>query len=235
MVRPGLNVATVLAFSVLLGACATTQSIPQSTELPTLTKAGVQPGDQLVIVFYTAAGTQLVEISGDRTVDDNGEIFLPFLGTVSVIGLRAAEIRELLEVRYGSLYSDPVIEVVANIHVNVTGAVGRAGRFFLPPSSTLIDALSMAGGSTSEVDVSLQGGASDASRVRLVRDGLSTEIDLRPLEVRPAVLALRIQSGDWLHVPRARRSQRRDDITFIGSILSTLLSVASLIVIAGQN
>jgi protein involved in polysaccharide export with SLBB domain len=156
------------------------------------------------------------------------------LGTVPVIGLNAEGIRDVLEVRCGTLYSDPVIEVVANIHVNVTGAVGRPGRFFLPSSATLIDAIAIAAGSSSEVDVSLQGGASDPGRVRLVRDGVSTVVDMRPLEIRPEVLVLRIQSGDMLHVPRALRSQRRDDITFISAILSALVSVATLIVLAGQ-
>jgi len=179
MVRPGGGVVTALALSFFLGACATTQSIP-NTALPTVTKTGVQPGDQVVIVFYTAAGSKFGEITGDRTVDDNGEIFRPFLGTVSAIGLEADGIRELLEARYSTLYADPVVEVVANIHVNVTGAEGRAGRFFLPPSASLIDTLSMAGGSTSEVDVALPGGASDPSQVHLVRDGISTVIDMRP-------------------------------------------------------
>ena len=233
MARPRGVAVTVLAFSLFLGACATTQSIPL-TELPRLTKTGVQPGDQLVIAFYTAAGTELQEVSGERTIGDNGEIFLPFLGTVSVLGLDAQAIRELLEERYGALYSDPVVEVVANIHVNITGAVSRAGQYFVPPTATVIDALSLAGGAGSEVDVGLQGGASDPSRVRLVRDGVASVIDMRPLDVRPEVLSLRVQSGDWLHVPRAIRSQRRDDVTFYGTVLTTLLTLVSLIVLISR-
>ena len=133
-----------------------------------------------------------------------------------------------------ALYSDPVVEVVANIHVNITGAVSRAGQYFVPPSATLVDALALAGGAGSEVDVGLQGGASDPARVRLVRDGVATVIDMRPLDVRPEVLSLRVQSGDWLHVPRAIRSQRRDDVTFYGTVLTTLLTLVSLIVLIGR-
>ena len=96
MARPCGIAVTVFAFSLFLGACATTQSIPQVTELPALTKRGLQPGDQLVIAFYTAAGAELQEVSGERTIDDNGEIFLPFLGTVSVLGIDVQAIRELL-------------------------------------------------------------------------------------------------------------------------------------------
>ncbi len=80
-----------------------------------------------------------------------------------------------------------------------------------------------------------EGGAADPANVRLVREGVSTIIDMRPLEIRPVVLDLRVQSGDWLHIPRAVRSERRDDISFYGSILSTLLTFVSLIVLVGQN
>lgn len=233
MARPRRIAVIVFAFSLFLGACATTQSPPAATEPPPLTKTGVQPGDQLVIAFYTAAGTELAEVSGERTIDDNGEIFLPFLGTVSVLGLDAGTIRELLEERYGALYSDPVVEVVANIHVNITGAVSRTGRYFLSPSATLVDALALAGGASSEVGGGA-GGASDPSRVRLVRDGTATIIDMRPLSVRPQFLSLRVQSGDWLHVPRAPRSRLREDISFYGTVLTTLFTLASLIVLIAR-
>ena len=140
----------------------------------------------------------------------------------------------LLEERYGTLYADPVIEVTANVHINVTGAVRLPGRYFILPSATLVDALAHAGGASSEIDIGLQGGASDPSRVRLVRDGVVTVIDLRPLAVQPEVLSLRIQSGDWIHVPRAVRSKIRESIPFYGSALTVLLTLASLIVLIAR-
>ena len=151
-----------------------------------------------------------------------------------MVGLESAEIRRLLEDRYGALYSDPVVEVDTNVNVNVTGAVRTGGQFYVPPSATLVDVLARAGGVTSEVDVGLSGGASDPSQVRLVRDGVATVIDLRPLEIRPEVISLRVQSGDWLYVPRAPGSQTREQITFWGSLLSTALTAASLIVLITQ-
>ena len=91
----------------------------------------------------------------------------------------------------------------------------------------------MAGGVTSEIGA-IQGGASDPSRVRLVRDGVATVIDLRPLDVRPEILELKVQSGDWLFVPRAPRSQFREDVTLYGTVLSTLFTLASLIVLISR-
>ena len=230
MVKSGGAAALVFVLSLLLGACASSGSI-SLMDLPQVTRAGVQPGDQVNIAFYTAAGTRLAEVSGERTVDPNGELFLPFLGTIQVVGMETADIRRLLEERYGALYSNPVVEVITNVNVNITGAVRSPGQFYVPPSATLVDALALAGGVTSEIDLGLAGGASDPSQVRLVRNGVATVLDLRPLEIRPEIIDLRIQSGDWLYVPRAERSQLREQISFWGSTLTVLFTGASLIVL----
>ncbi len=236
MVKSGGAVALVFVLSLLVGACASSGPMPVegAVELPRVTRTGVQPGDQVNITFYTAAGVRLAEVSRERTVDPDGELFLPFLGTVPVIGMESADIRRLLEELYGALYSDPVIEVDTNVNVNITGAVRSAGQFYVPPSATLVDVLARAGGVTSEVGVGISGGASDPSQVRLVRDGVATVIDLRPLAIRPEVLSLRVQSGDWLYVPRAQRSQTRDEIAFWGSLFTTLLAAVSLIILIAQ-
>ena len=233
MVKSCGAAALVSSLCLLLGACASNRSIEQVgvLELPEITRTGVQPGDQVIIAFYRADGTRLEEISAERTVDPNGELFLPYLGRVRAVGLDSSEIRELLEQRYGAIYANPVIEVVTTINVNITGAVRNPGRFFVSPSATLVEAMAQAGGIQSEVDVGLVGGASDPSQVRLVRDGVSTVIDMRPLSIRPEVVGLQVQSGDWLFVPRARRSQLRQDINFWGSLFTTALTLASLIVL----
>ncbi len=233
MVQSDGAVALVFVFSLSLGACASSGPAPiENPVLPRLTSTGVQTGDQVIIAFYTAAGVEVTEVSGERTVDPNGEIFLPFLGTVPVAGMETDDIRRLLVDRYSALYSDPVVEVVTNVSVNITGAVGQPGQFFLPASATLVDALARAGGVSSEVAAS--GGASDASQVRLVRDGVGTVIDMRPLEIRPQVLDLQIQSGDWLYVPRAQRSAVREQVAFWGTVFTTLFTAASLVVLIAR-
>ena len=233
MVKSGGAIALVFALSMLLGACASSGT-KIVTDFTQLTRTGVQPGDQVTIAFYTSAGTELPEVSGERTVDPNGELFLPFLGTVPVVGLGTAGIRQLLEERYSALYSGPVVEVVTSVNVNITGAVRNGGQFFVPPFSTLVDALARAGGTTSDVDVGLSGGASDPGQVRLVRDGMTFVVDLRPMGMNPEIFSLQVQSGDWLHVPRAPRSQAREQISFWGGLLTTLLTAASLVVLITQ-
>ena len=135
--------------------------------------------------------------------------------------------------RYGALYSNPVIEVVAQVNVNITGAVRNPGRYYVPPSATLVDALAIAGGATSEID-SGAGGAADPSQVRLVRGGVGTVLDLRPLSINPEVIDVLVQSGDWIYVPRAASSQLRENVTFWGSVFSTLFTAASLWILIAQ-
>lgn len=196
-------------------------------------EAVVQAGDQLEIAMFTAAGEQLPEVSGTRIVDRSGRIFLPYVGSVQVQGRNVSDIREHLEERYADFYADPVIDVEAEIRVNVTGAVRVPGNYFVSPTSTIIDALATAGGSSPEVDIGGYGGAADLSRVRLVRTGEMRLLDLRPDVADPEVLQLLVQSGDWLHVPPQPTSQWRSDLQLLSGIFSVAGSIAALVILIG--
>lgn len=190
---------------------------------------GLRSGDQLQISFYTAAGEEIREITGERLVDRAGNIFLPYVGTVRVLGMDATGVRERLEELYASFYDSPVVDVQVQLRVSVTGSVMRPGNYFVDPSSTLIDALATAGGVTPDVTISNINIPSDPSRVRLVREGETRILDLRADAATPESLNLRVASGDWIFVPVKQRSRFRDDLLFLGSILSVATSVALLV------
>jgi protein involved in polysaccharide export with SLBB domain len=197
----------------------------------------IRPGDKLAISFFTAAGTAIPEITGERIVDRDGEIFLPYVGSLQVLGLDAIEVRELLEDRFGAFYSSPVIDVVATLKVNVTGAVPRPGSFFLDPTSTVVDAVSAAGGTGTGISFAGSGGgsvASDPSAVRLVRDGVTSIIDLSADNATEDGTQL-VLSGDWIFVPPAGRSRWRDNIDFISSIVTLIAATAGLILLFSSN
>jgi protein involved in polysaccharide export with SLBB domain len=175
---------------------------------------------------------QIDEVSGVRIVDPSGRIYLPYLGSVGVSGLSAPQIRDLLAEEYSLLYSDPVVEVVSRLKVNVTGAVRDPGHYLLDPSSTLIDALANAGGVASEIDVGYNA-ASDPEKSRFVRNGELFVLDLRPNAVNPDVFSLPIQSGDWIHIPIAERSRVREQVQFWGGVVSLALSTVALVVLIG--
>jgi protein involved in polysaccharide export with SLBB domain len=216
-VRAGLR---ALALVLLLGA-----ALPLSAqEAPTY---GVKPGDELTISFYTSAGDEIDEIAGERTVARDGNIFLPFLGTVEVLGMDAPTIRGFLVELYRPYFENPVIDVEVRLRVSVTGAVGRPGNFFVDPTTTLVDLLAEAGGAQ-ELAVQANARFADASEVRLVRRGQAYILDLRPDGIDPTVVSMRVESGDWLYVPFASRSRWREEVTFWGSVLGLITSVVIL-------
>ncbi|MFP3948017.1 MAG: polysaccharide biosynthesis/export family protein [Gemmatimonadota bacterium] len=223
----------VTAIAILGGAVAPRPVTGQEPVDPIPGEAFVQPGDRLEIAMFTAAGERLPEVSGTRIVDRSGRIFLPYVGSVEVEDRNVGEIRESLAERYASFYSDPVIDVEAEIRVNVTGAVRQPGNYFVSPTSTIIDALATAGGSSPEVDIGGFGGAADLSRVRLVRTGDSRVLDLRPDVADPEVLQLLVQSGDWLHVPPQPTSQWRSDLQLLSGVFSVAGSIAALVILIG--
>src|SRR5262245_27446373 len=107
---------------------------------------GVRPGDQVETTFYTAGGELLGSVQGNRLVDRDGNLFFPYVGTVHVEGLDAADIRALLLQKFEPFYKDPVVTVNVKLKVNITGVVGAPGHYLFDPTTTVIDAVSQAGG-----------------------------------------------------------------------------------------
>jgi polysaccharide export outer membrane protein len=192
----------------------------------------LRPGDRVTVDVFTAAGQRVDVVSGARIVDREGTMYLPYVGSVSAAGLDEAGLRERLAQLFGSFYDQPVVNVKVELRVNVTGSVGRPGQYYLDPSATIIDAISEAGGAASEYALNTIQIPSDQSQVRLVREGKTNILNIRPDEITEAVIQMRVHSGDWIHVPARRRSRVRDELTFWGSIVSFATGIATLIILA---
>jgi hypothetical protein len=67
-----------------------------------------------------------------------------------------------------------------------------------------------------------------------LRDGQTSLLDLRPESPSRVMLEMRIQSGDWIHVPPKARSRIRDDITFWSGVISLVTSVVAAVVLIGS-
>ena len=189
---------------------------------------GVRPGDQVILDFYTAAGVVLNEVSGERIVDQNGELFLPYIGDVMVLDQSADEIRALLVDRYSAYYQSPVIDVQIKFRVNITGAVRSPGNYLVEPTTTIVDVVSMAGGLGTSVTLGLPGGAADASRVHLFRAGETSIMDLEAEDAYEHLLGMPVISGDWIWVPAEPKSIWRENISLIGGVLGIAVSTVWL-------
>ena len=202
---------------------------------PNASAYSLQPGDRIEIELYTDAGVQLSVVGGERTVDEGGEVFLPYVGSVKVLGMRQDELRDALRVLYEEFYAEPVLDVQVKLSIRVTGSVFSPGRYYLAPTSAILDALTEAGGMMPELTAAgLSNLPSDQSRVRLVRDGESHVLNLRPDEATDAVLNMPIRSGDWLHVPNQARSRVRDELQFWGGVISFVANLVAIIIFVGN-
>lgn len=103
-------------------------------------------GDELLI-----RGWGQIDISNYRTtVDRNGTIYIPTVGTVSVAGIRYERLTEYLKQAIGRYYRNFDLDVTLGrlraIQVFVVGQVRRPGAYTVSSLSTLVNALFASGG-----------------------------------------------------------------------------------------
>jgi len=195
-----LLICLVLVFSLPLSGSA--QALPI-----------LRPGDVLRITVWRNP-----EMSGDFTVLDDGTLAHPLYRTVKVSGLAPSEVDASLRGFLQRYESAPAFVAQPLFRVAVGGEVRNGSVFPLPPTTTIAEAIAMAGGVTERGKL---------ESVRLLRGGSRVVVDLTD----PSLGALGnspVRSGDQLFVER-RVSVFRDYIAPAGSITAALAAIASLI------
>lgn len=138
-------------------------------KLPAVQAISVQPGDKISIIVnsrdpqltdmfnlpYTTRQIGMKQQAtspqglSSYTVNSNGEIDFPVLGSISVAGKSREEIATYIKerIQQENLIKDPVVSVeFVNLSVSVMGEVAKPGRFAIDRDKlTVLDALSMAG------------------------------------------------------------------------------------------
>ena len=160
------------------------------------------PGDAITLVL-----TGDVELVHPRLiVDRSGDVYIPNVGLVTLQGRTLGEVRDVLYLRLGQVYSGVRREAgattefdvsVANlraIQVRVLGAVARPGAYQMSSIGTFLEALYFAGGPTDE---------GSYRNLLLNRDGdVPVEVDLYPyLTVGSTSGDPLMQTGDVVFVP----------------------------------
>ena len=105
----------------------------------------VGPGDEIVI-----RGWGSIDIDFRSTVDRNGMLNLPRVGSFSVAGVKASDLERHLRAQIGRLFTNFNLSVslgqLRAVKVFVVGPAQRPGVYTLPSQSTLLSALVAAGG-----------------------------------------------------------------------------------------
>lgn len=105
----------------------------------------VGPGDELVVRAWGS-----IDVDYRITVDRNGQVSLPKVGSFNVAGVKASELERHLRAQIGRLYTNFNLNVtlgqLRGVTVFVVGPAQRPGVFTLPSQSTLLSAVVAAGG-----------------------------------------------------------------------------------------
>ena len=105
----------------------------------------VGPGDEIVLRAWGS-----IDVDYRSTVDRNGLLNLPKVGSFSVVGVKASELEKHLRAQLGRLYTNFNLSVslgqLRGVKVFVVGPAQRPGVYTLASQSTMLSAVVMAGG-----------------------------------------------------------------------------------------
>lgn len=207
-----IRCAAPITALALTAACSGGPVGAPLSELQPAATVTVKPGDVVAIAFWEEQG-----LSGEHIVDDNGFVHLPLLRGVHVADMSAEAIRERLTELYSEYYTDPLLVVNVKLGVSITGEVTGPGRYTVDPAFNVLDLIGTAGGLRY-----------DANRedIELNRGGQRYIINLDDALLATAPEKLRLQSGDWIYVPRRFWTLSRT--LAYSSILLTIMLVVNL-------
>jgi polysaccharide biosynthesis/export protein len=135
------------------------------------------------------------------TVREDGNISLPYVGTIKADGLYPEQLADSIRTRLASFSQSPQVQVAISQSVGntayVNGAVAKSGRYPLTSAhERLLDVIALAGGSAIDVN--------DAE-LHFTRNGESAT--LRLADLRAEDLAnVQIMPGDRIEIRKKRRS-----------------------------
>jgi protein involved in polysaccharide export with SLBB domain len=103
------------------------------------------PGDELLIRAWGK-----IDLDSRVTVDRNGQVYLPRVGTLNVAGLRFEQVEGYLHAAVSALFKDFELNValgqLRSIQIFVLGSARQPGAYTVGSLSTLVDALFASGG-----------------------------------------------------------------------------------------
>jgi polysaccharide biosynthesis/export protein len=211
-----------LVLALGIGGCASLPSLPAPTERPPLSGTGEEqrptptagytlgPGDMLRVGVYDNP-----DLSQEVTIEADGAFSYPLIGRVQAAGLSVRQLESLLAKRFADGYLvSPQVGVTVTQHksqqVYVMGAVSKPGPYPLQRQTTLLEALSAAGGPTPDAGFEVilthaadkQALPSGTSKVSASADGQSAmRISLEQLMAGGVPQRITLQDGDVIYVP----------------------------------
>ncbi len=207
-----------------IGGCASMPPLPAPAERPPLSGMGEEPRQTPTLGYTLGAGDVLrvnvydnPDLSQEVTIEADGAFSYPLIGRVQAAGLPVRQLEGLLAKRFAEGYLvSPQVGVTVTQHksqqVYVMGAVSKPGPYALQRQTTLLEALSTAGGPTPEAGFEVvlthatdkQALPSGTSKVSATANGQSAmRVSLEQLMAGGVPQRITLQDGDVVYVPAA--------------------------------
>jgi polysaccharide biosynthesis/export protein len=158
-------------------------------------------------------------------VEEDGNVALPVIGRVPVVGLTRMEATQKIEDLYRkTLLKDPIIEVkIVNLKVTVLGEIKAQGNYpLLKDKTTLVEMIGEAGGLTenaNETNIEIIRGSQENAQVTVVnlRDRSSIS--------SPETI---LHNGDIIYIAKNRRAIRNDKVSTFSTVIQPILIITNI-------
>jgi polysaccharide biosynthesis/export protein len=213
-----------LVLALGLEGCASMPRLPAPAERPPLSGMGEEqrqaatagitlgPGDVLRVSVYDNP-----DLSQEVTIGADGAFSYPLIGRVQASDLQVRQLESLLAKRFADGYLvSPQVGVTVTQHksqqVYVMGAVSKPGPYALQRQTTLLEALSAAGGPTPDAGFEIilthaadqQALSSGTSKGSAAANGQpAVRVSLEQLMAGGVPQRIMLQDGDVVYVPKA--------------------------------
>lgn len=163
-----------------------------------LADAALRGGDAIEIRIGGVPPEDATQVSGQYTIDGEGNINMPYIGKVRAGGQTTTQVQKSIESAYrsGEIYSNPTISISTQEKarfVNVSGEVKAPQRVAYTADLTLLSAITAAGGFSDYAD---------QKRVQISRGGQKQVIDIRLVRKDPSK-DVQLLPGDQIQVPQS--------------------------------
>ena len=177
----------------IFGASFFSAAFPPATGAPVPADYIIGPEDEIFLLVW---GQQNFSLS--LTVDRNGDVFIPQVGSVTLAGLQYRQLKDHLKTQLERVFRNFDLSVsmgqLRSIQIYVAGNAARTGMYTVSSLSTMVNALFVSGGP-------LPNGS--MRRIQLRRNGRpAAELDLYDLLLRGDKSGdARLQPEDVIYIP----------------------------------
>ncbi|MDD2659417.1 MAG: polysaccharide biosynthesis/export family protein [Methylococcales bacterium] len=177
----------------------------------------IGPQDRLQITVWEhpelndPGGEKIMPELAGKVVDENGELYYPYVGSIPVAGKTVSEVRSLLTRELSNYFKKVKLDIrvlsFQSHRAVVVGEVRTPGVQTMNETPlTVAEAISRAGGVTPDADM---------SNVALARDGKAYKIDVLELYAKgKSTQNLLLKDGDVLYVP----DQKDNKVLVLGEV-----------------